>query len=262
MKISAIDRCLIDMDVSQNPFLRQLITTSRLEPEDIQGILRLFGSVKGQIQLAAVIKSTLRGVFINAKDYLVEIPMLKFLKMVKPENISTSLTDDEHRAIVLNARDGKGFGFLSGPLFDRPSMLIAKNMILSMVVDDITNMLQTYNNPPPLQDALKKLDEYFDTIPQSPIKTDQTFKDIEIPTNLTPNTEDLDEIIRKSQISPIYSVSSKHSRGSLKRPASVSSVNSKKSRLTSEPESPIYFEDKIGDHEILTFDEELENIFS
>lgn len=172
MKISALDRCLMNMDISQNPFLCQMISTSELSPTEIKDIIQLASSVQCQVQLATVVKSGLKSILITIKNSLVTIPALSMLQFVKPENISSTLTFDEHRSIILHARGGNQTSVFNKPIFQQPYFLIAKNMIFSMIVKDVTSLLQSNtnpNNPPPIEQAMKKLDDYFETIPDSPI---------------------------------------------------------------------------------------------
>lgn len=171
MKISTLDRCLMDMDMSQNPFLCQLITTSELNPTEIKDLMQLASSVNCQVQLATVIKSGLKSILVTIKNSLVTIPALSMLQFVKPENISPTLTFDEHRSIIVHARGGNQSSVFSKPIFQQPFFLIAKNMLFSMIVKDVTGILQAHgtNKAPPVEQALKKLDDYFDTIVESPM---------------------------------------------------------------------------------------------
>lgn len=171
MKISTLDRCLMDMDMSQNPFLCQLITTSELNPTEIKDLMQLASSVNCQVQLATVIKSGLKSILVTVKNSLVTIPALSMLQFVKPENISPTLTFDEHRSIIVHARGGNQSSVFSKPIFQQPFFLIAKNMLFSMIVKDVTGILQAHgaNKAPPVEQALKKLDDYFDTIVESPM---------------------------------------------------------------------------------------------
>lgn len=267
MKISTLDRCLMDMDMSQNPFLCQLISTSELNPAEIKDLMQLASSVNCQVQLATVIKSGLKSILVTIKNSLVTIPALSVLQFIKPENISPTLTFDEHRSIIVYARGGNQTSLFAKPIFQQPFFLIAKNMIFSMMVQDVTSLLQqhTNNKPPPVKEALKKLDEYFDTIPDAPIgdtefqsmtKPDTTNEDdfwakLSKSSKANSNTEsDIVSLKRKSQSLPL-------SESTPKRPRSAQSFGSWTSAGGLLPNDSI-----MTDEQIRSFDAELAEIFS
>jgi hypothetical protein len=227
MKISTLDRCLMDMDMSQNPFLCQLITTSELNPTEIKDLMQLASSVNCQVQLATVIKSGLKSILVTVKNSLVTIPALSMLQFIKPENISPTLTFDEHRSIIVHARGGNHSSVFSKPIFQQPFFLIAKNMLFSMIVKDVTGILQAHgtNKAPPVEQALKKLDDYFDTIPDSPMVSNP-FEAMPVP----PSAEDdfwasLNETSKQDAIIACGTTP--------KRPSSCKLVNSPNKRRTS-----------------------------
>lgn len=249
----------MDMDMSQNPFLTQLISTSELSPTEVREIFQIAGSINGQVQLATVIKSGVKSILITIKNSLVNIPALSILQFIKPENINPTLTFDEHRSIYLHTRSGKPSSLFSNPMFQQPFFLIAKNMMFSMVVKDVTSLLQTYNNqPPPIEQALKKLDKYFDTVPESPIPENQF---VPMTNPLETDMEDFwDELNKASKnnseiASGIHTPSPKRQLSlsdddvelSPKRSKSISSINS--------------WEQSIDSSERLKFTEEISRIF-
>lgn len=274
MKISTLDRCLMDMDMSQNPFLCQLITTSELNPSEIKDLMQLASSVNCQVQLATVIKSGLKSILITIKNSLVTIPALSMLQFVKPENISPTLTFDEHRSIIVHARGGNPSVF-SKPIFQQPFFLIAKNMMFSMIVKDVTGILQAHGNnkPPPVEQALKKLDDYFDTIPDSPMMS-REFASMDI---MEPETETVEtsndfweSLNKTTEIdSDIASgvtlgsnkrASSESTESSApKRPKSVMSFASSNSWVSNTLEKAT--EQTLTDEQIRNFDAELAQIF-
>lgn len=238
------------MDMSQNPFLCQLISSSQMTPAEIKEVLEIFSSVNGQVQLATVIKSGIRSVLITVKNSLVNVPALKIINFVKPENIKPALTTSEHRAIVLYAKNNKVGKFFSGPLFDQPLFLIGKNMLFDMIVSDMTSLLQTYNGPAPVETAIKKLDEYFDTIPDSPM-SDRSFKDVESPEDLIPTRRSSKRSFESTQslspkrMTPI-SFESTHSLSS-KRMKLDSPISFISETSVVDEEEPRAFQDELSD---------------
>jgi hypothetical protein len=82
MKISTLDRCLMDMDMSQNPFLCQLISTSELNPAEIKDLMQLASSVNCQVQLATVIKSGLKSILVTIKNALEKTNLVEETKVL------------------------------------------------------------------------------------------------------------------------------------------------------------------------------------
>lgn len=231
MKISTLDRCLMDMDMSQNPLLCQLIQSSDLTPDEIKDLVGLVGSINSQVQIATVVKSGLRSILITAKGTLVKIPALSMLEFIKPENISPTLTIDEHRAIMVHARGGNQSTFFKKPIFQQPVFLIAKNMIFSMIVKDVTDLLypNLSKNPPSVEEARKKLDNYFDTIPDSPMP-DNAFQNVHIPISspkrASPSFKQLKRLNSIASSTSFKRLSSKSTSPSFKRVSSKSSSSS------------------------------------
>lgn len=265
MKISALERCFVDMDVRQYPLLSQLIASSDLKATDIREILDLTGSVKGQIQLAIVAKSIIKSILITTKNSLINIPALKALQFIKPENINTALTEDEHRSIILYSKDGNRKRMFSSPIFQTPTFQIGKNMLISMVLTDLSQLITGNNSTTvPVNDALKKLDDYFETQPDSPI-SEKSFTEIatQYKTIPTPNMSKADSYNSLLNFTKQLSVSSNSSTSSsLKRSNNEPIItNSPKQSKINSNDSPLSFLSDSDNSEHRYFENELAEIF-
>lgn len=170
-QISELDRYLISYDIERNPFLSELISTSNLkDANSVKKLIELIGSANYEIQLATVVKSVTKSVLITIKNTASTWPKIaQYINIIKPENISTQLTFDEQRSIILHKRDRTTSSAL-GSVLQRPYFLIAKNLLFSMISADV-NALFNFDKRgnQPVEKALEKVDKFFETSPASPI---------------------------------------------------------------------------------------------
>lgn len=170
MEISNLDRCLIDLDIKNNPFLAELISSTNMkDPNSIKNLIEVAASVNYEVQLATVIKSVTKSVLITIKNTASAWPKIgQYISIIKPENINGSLTFEEHRAIIAHKRDRQS---KLSPLFQKPYFLIAKNVLFGMIASDVSSLLNLNKSQEvkPVDKALEKIDQLFRTTPDSPI---------------------------------------------------------------------------------------------